>query len=331
MKSIKPTWLGHGCGLLACTLALTILQPAARADDYPSRTITLVVPFAAGGPTDVTARIFARAISPELGGTVVVDNRPGVGGTMSGGVVARAAADGYTLLWGGTSTMAVAPSLYARLPYDPLGSFQPVSRAVVGPLVLVVSSKLPVRNLTELVALAQSKPGELNYGSAGIGSIIHLTGQLLKSRAGIDMVHVPYKGNAQVLTDLMNGDLDMAFIALGQTLPLMQDAGLRAIAISSLERNPLAPDLPTIAESGYPGFESLEWFGLVAPKGIPASMLAKLSTAFRHASNQPSVQDAIAKLGYLPVDETPDQFVAAIGSESKKWREVVTQAKIQIE
>ncbi|VCU68401.1 Tripartite tricarboxylate transporter family receptor [Pigmentiphaga humi] len=330
MNAFQSAWRCHVRALLACTLAAAAV-PAAWATDYPNRPVTLIVPFAAGGPTDVTARIFARAITPELGQTVVVDNRPGAGGTLGGGLAARAAADGYTLLWGGTSTLAVAPALYAKLPYDPQASFQPVSRAVRGPLVLTVSSKLPVRTLGELVALAKSKPGRLSFGSAGVGSIIHLTGELLKARAGIDMVHVPYKGNAQVLTDLEGDHLDMAFIALGHILPHMKDGGLRPIAITSSERNALAPDLPTLAESGYPGFESLEWFGLVAPKGIPEDVLAKLNTAFRHASRQPAVQAEIAKLGYMPVDETPAQFTAAMVAEGKKWKQVVTDAQVTVE
>ncbi|WP_338617232.1 tripartite tricarboxylate transporter substrate binding protein [Pigmentiphaga sp. CHJ604] len=330
MNASRQAWHRHARVLLAWTLSAAALS-AAWAADYPSRPVTLIVPFAAGGPTDVTARIFARAISPELGQTVVVDNRPGAGGTLGGGLAARAAADGYTLLWGGTSTLAVAPSLYASLPYDPLASFQPVSRAVRGPLVLAVNSKLPVRTVADVVALAKAKPGRLSFGSAGVGSIIHLTGELFKARAGIDMIHVPYKGNAQVLTDLTGDHLDMAFIALGHMLPHMQDGGLRPIAISSLERNPLVPDLPTLAESGYPGFESLEWFGLVAPKGIPADVLAKLNSAFRHASQHPSVRAEIAKLGYMPVDETPDQFSAAVVAEGRKWKQVVMDAKVSVE
>lgn len=327
MNASKQAWHRHARILLALTLSLAVLLPA-RAADYPNRPITLIVPFAAGGPTDVTARIFARAIAPELGQTVVVDNRPGAGGILGGGQVARAEADGYTLLWGGTSTLAVAPSLYASLPYDPIKSFQPVSRAVRGPLVLAVNNKLPVRTVADIVALAKAKPGTLTFGSAGAGSIIHLTGELFKARAEIDMIHVPYKGNAPVLTDLTGDHLDMAFVALGHMLPHIQDGGLRPIAISSLERNPLVPDLPTMAESGYPGFESLEWFGLLAPKGIPADVLGKLNSAFRHAGQQPEVHAALAKLGYSPVDETPEQFAEAIVAEGRKWKRVLTDAKI---
>ncbi|MDX3907792.1 MAG: tripartite tricarboxylate transporter substrate binding protein [Pigmentiphaga sp.] len=330
MNAFKQAWRSRVRIPLMAALSMVVCVPV-WATDYPKRPITLIVPFAPGGPTDVTARIFARAITSELGQSVVVDNRPGAGGTLGGGIAARAAADGYTLLWGGTSTLAVAPSLYSSLPYEPLKSFQPVSRAVRGPLVLVVSSKLPVHTVADVVALAKSKPGSLNFGSAGVGSIIHLTGELFKSRAGIDMVHVPYKGNAQVLTDLAGDHLDMAFVALGHMLTHLNDGGLRPIAITSSARNSLVPDLPTMAESGYPGFESLEWFGLVAPKEIPADVLEKLNTAFRHASTQQAVRADVARLGFSPVEETPQQFSEAIAAESAKWRQVVKEANVSVE
>lgn len=301
-------------------------QPA-----YPERVVTLIVPFAAGGPTDVTARIFAREIAGKLGQSVIVDNRPGAGGLLGGGAAARAKADGYTLLWGGTSTMAVAPSLYAKIPYDPLKSFQPISRAVKGPLVLIVNGKLPAKNLQELVAFAKENPDKINYGSAGVGSIIHLTGELLRVRAGIHLVHIPFKGNGEVFTEVVAGRLQMAFVALGQMLSHMKDGGVRAIAITSLDRNPLVPNLPTIAESGYEGFESIEWFGLVAPKGIPEPVLEKLSLAFRHASKSAAVKESVARLGYLPVDESPEQFTNAIKVESAKWKDVVVRARVRVE
>ena len=310
-------------------LTAGLTAPAARAADYPARPITLIVPFAAGGPTDVTARIYAQAISTELGQPVVIDNRPGAGGTLGGGQAARATADGYTLLWGGTSTLAVAPSLFAKLPYDPVASFQPISRAVIGPLVLAVNNKLGVRSVAELIALAKAKRGSLNFGSAGVGSIIHLTGELFKSRAGVDIVHIPYKGNAPVMADLIGGQLDMAFVALGHMLPHMAKGDIRAVAITSAQRNALAPDLPTVAEEGFPGFESREWFGLVAPKGVPQDITTRLNAAFRRAGAQSSVQREIGKLGYAAVQETPVQFAAAMAAESQKWREVITRANVE--
>jgi tripartite-type tricarboxylate transporter receptor subunit TctC len=315
---------------MTLVLAALIAPMCSNAADYPVKPITLIVPFAAGGPTDTTARLFAKEISTELGQPVIVDNRPGAGGMTGGGAAARATRDGHTLLWGGTSTLAVAPSLFAKLPYDPLKSFQPVSRAVRGPLVLVVNAKLPINTMADLVKVARKNPGKLNYGSAGVGSIIHLTGEMLRFKAGIDIVHVPYKGNGQVMTDLSGGTLQLAFVALGHMLPHMQDGAIRPIAITSVERNPLVPDLPTVAEA-FPGFESMEWFGLVAPTGIPPEALNKLNLAFRHASNRPELRQSIAKLGYLAVDESPEEFSQAIRTEGAKWREVVTQAKVHVE
>ena len=330
MNASKFAWLGHVRTVLGLASMAMLMPLHASAADYPVKPVTLIVPFAAGGPTDVTARLFAKEISMELGQPVIVDNRPGAGGMTGGGAAARATPDGYTLLWGGTSTLAVAPALYAKLPYDPFKSFQPVSRAVRGPLVLVVNSKLPVNTLADLVKLARENPGKFNFGSAGVGSIIHLTGELLRSQANIDITHVPYKGNAQVMTDLTGGTLQMAFIALGHMLPHMRDGAIRPLAITSTERNPLAPEIPTVAET-FPGFESMEWFGLVAPAGIPPETLSKLNLAFRHASKRPELRDSIAKLGYLAVDETPEQFTEAIRTEGAKWRQVVTQANVQVE
>jgi tripartite-type tricarboxylate transporter receptor subunit TctC len=201
MNALAGAMLRHARHLLVvAAMACAAAAPMAWSQGFPDKPISLIVPFAAGGPTDVTARLFAKEIGADLGQTVVVDNRPGAGGLMGGGIAARSKADGYTLLWGGTSTMAVAPSLYSNLPYDPLTSFSPVSRAVRGPLVLAVNNKLPVKTLADLVELAKAHPGTINFGSAGVGSIIHLTGEMFRARVGIDITHIPYKGNAEVMT-----------------------------------------------------------------------------------------------------------------------------------
>lgn len=316
--------------MIVVLIISTIYTTLVHADsNFPSKPIKLIVPFAAGGPTDVTARIFAKAISEELKQAVVVENRPGAGGTLGGSMVSRATPDGYTLLWGGTSTMAVAPSLFKSLPYEPLTSFQPVSRAVQGPLVLVINSQLPVQNVQELVAYAKKNPAKINYGSAGLGSIIHLTGEMFKSRAGIDIVHVPYRGNGFVMTDLSSGVVQMAFIALGHVLPHLRDGHVRALAITSKERNSLAPDLPTLNESGFAGFESEEWFGLMAPVGIPADALSRLNQAFRKASSRPDVRNNVSALGYESVEESPQHFSQAIKAGSAKWQGVITSANIE--
>lgn len=324
----------RGCcfafGFIAVLITSIITPNFAYAEsDFPSKPIKLIVPFSAGGPTDVTARIFSKAISEELGQAVVVENRPGAGGTLGGTIAARATPDGYTLLWGGTSTMAVAPTLYKSLPYDPLTSFQPVSRAVQGPLVLVVNTKLPVKSVTELIAYAKKYPGKINYGSAGLGSIIHLTGEMFRARAGIDIVHVPYKGNGYVMTDLSAGVVQMAFIALGHILPHLRDGNLRALAITSMTRNPLAPGIPTMNESGLADFESEEWFGLMAPSGIPANALARLNIAFRKISASDDIRRSVAALGYQSVDESPQHFSIAIKDGAEKWQGVISNAGIE--
>lgn len=327
-------YVKRGCcfafGFLVVLITGSIIPNLASAESsFPSKPIKLIVPFSAGGPTDVTARIFSKAISEELEQAVVVENRPGAGGTLGGTMAARAMPDGYTLLWGGTSTMAVAPSLYKSLPYDPLKSFQPVSRAVQGPLVLVVNAKLPVKSVSELIAYAKNHPGKINYGSAGLGSIIHLTGEMFKARAGIDIVHVPYKGNGYVMTDLTAGVVQMAFIALGHVLPHLHDGSLRAIAITSMTRNPLAPALPTMNESGLADFESEEWFGLMAPTGIPTDALARLNRAFRKVSASDDIRRSVAALGYQSVDESPQHFSIAIKEGADKWQGVISSAGIE--
>ncbi len=308
-----------------------LVPPAAWSQPYPDRPVTLLVPFSAGGPTDVTARLFAQAMALETGKPVIIENRPGAGGTTGGGIAARARPDGYTLLWAGTSTLAVAPALYGRLPYDARQSFQPVGRVMTGPLALVVTGKLPVRTIGELVALARAKPDVINYGSAGIGSVIHLTGEMFRKRADIEITHIPYKGNAEVLTDLSAGRLQMAFMALGQVIPQLQKGGIRVLAVTSLQRVPSLPQVPTVAESGYPGFESVEWFGLLAPAGTPPDVLERLRQVYGRAANQRAVVEGIAALNYSPIKDTPEQFAQAIANDSQKWRGVSTAAGIDMQ
>jgi len=316
--------------LPACALAVLIgLAPcAAWPQEFPDRPITLIVPFSAGGPTDVTARLFAQAMAREAGKPVIVENRPGAGGATGGGIAARARPDGYTLLWAGTSTLTVAPALYASLPYDAHTSFQPVGRAMTGPLALVVHGKLPARSVADLVALARAKPGTINFGSAGIGSIIHLTGEMFRQRAAIDITHVPYKGNAEVLTDLSAGRLQMAFMALGQVMPQLGKGDIRVLAVTSLDRVASLPGVPTVAESGYPGFESVEWFGLLAPAKTPVDVLQRLQRLYAAVASQRAVADAITALGYVAIRDTPEQFSRTIAQDADKWRQTVATAHV---
>jgi tripartite-type tricarboxylate transporter receptor subunit TctC len=290
---------------------------------YPSKPVTLVVPFAAGGGTDGTARVLASALSNELGQPVVVENRPTAGGVQSTGQVAKSLPDGNTLLWANTTTLGVAPYLYPNVPYDPIKSFQHISRAATGPLVLVVNPSLPVNSVKELVAYAKAHPRELNFGSAGTGTVIHLTGELFKARTGIEMVHVPYKGNAPALTDVMSGLVQMMFIGLGHVASYVKSGKLRALAIADVKRHALMPELPTFAESGVADFTALEWFGLVAPAGIPQQVLERLSAAFRNAAASSTVRNAFMGYGYDAISETPESFREAVEREGARWKPLI--------
>lgn len=299
------------------------------ADDvFPSKTVTLVVPFAAGGGTDGTARVLATALSLQLGQSVVVENRPAAGGVASTTAVANSRADGYTLLWANTTTLGVAPYLYPNVAYDPLKSFQHISRAATGPLTLVVNPALPIKTVKELIAYAKARPGALNFGSAGVGTVIHLTGEVFKSKTDTDIVHVPYKGNAPALIDVMSGQVHMMFIGVGHVAQYVKSGRLRAIAIASAKRHPLMPDLPTFGESGVSDFEITEWFGLAAPAGIPAAALARLSDAFRKAAATDPVRNAYIGYGYDAVSETPEAFRAAVEREGARWNSTIKRLGI---
>ena len=323
-SATRRHFLGQaGAGLVAAAFGTT-----SQAATYPVRPITLIVPFAPGGPTDASARLFAKAMGGLLAQPILVDNRPGAGGTLGGGIAARAAPDGYTLLWGGTSTIAVAPGLYASLPYDPITSFQPISRAVTGPLVLCVSGKHDYTTVEDLAAQARQRPGQLNYGSSGVGSILHLTGEMFKSSADIDIVHVPYKGASLILTDLTSGLLQMAFLGMGHAMAHTKE--IRILATAGRQRSAQLPKVPTMIESGQRDFESMEWFGLLAPAGISPEVLARLSDAYTRASQMKEVRDGVSHLELEPVNESPEHFRLAIASEGAKWKTIIKNARISI-
>ena len=295
------------------------LSSQAQSDPYPNRPLTLVVPFAAGGGTDGTARVFAAALGQQLGQSVIVQNKPSSGGIQSTAAVATSVADGYTLLWANTTTLGVAPQLIPNIPYDPLKSFQLISRAATGPLTLVVNTSVPAKNLPELI-----------FASAGVGTVIHLTGEYLKSRAGIDIVHVPYKGNGPALIDVMNGQIQMMFIGLGHVAQYVKDGKLKAIAIASGKRHPMATTIPTFAEAGISDFEITEWFGLAAPAGLPPNVLEKLNDAFRKAAATDNIRTAFTSYGYDAISETPEQFHAAVEREGLRWKSVIKPLGINV-
>ena len=309
--------------LALASAAAAAVAPGTSAQSYPSKPVTIVVPFPPGGPTDITARTLAALLANQLGQQFVVDNKPGAGGTLGSGLVAKAPPDGYTLLWGGSSTLAVAPSLFSGLSYDPVKSFAPVSLAASGPLVLAATPMLQANNLRELIALAKSAPGRLNFASAGTGTSTHLTGELFKSQAGIDIVHVPYKGGGPALNDVLGGQVQLIFETLTIVLPHVKAGKLKAFAVTGSTRHPLIPEIPTVAESGFPGFESTVWFGLVAPAGTPREIVQRLGAEIHRAASSRELQETFAKQGLDTVANSPEAFEEWIRGESVKWGQVV--------
>jgi len=310
--------------------ATVALSSGAMAQQYPTRPISLVVPFPPGGSVDVAARAFADSFSKALGVKVVLDNRPGAGGLTGADTVARAKPDGYTLLWASTSTLGIAPAIMKNPPYDPVSSFQPISRLVTGPLVIIVNAGLPVSNLQELIALAKAKPGTLNYGSPGAGSIVHLGLEYFKDRAGIDIVHVPYPGNGPALTDLSAGVIQILLSNVGGALSLMKGGKVKALAITTPERTPLMPDVPTVAEAGVKDYEVREWSGLVGPAGMPQEIVTRLSSAFRQAQSDQAMQNTLKNIGFLSMAESPDEFLKAIKDTNALWRGIARNANVSL-
>jgi tripartite-type tricarboxylate transporter receptor subunit TctC len=302
---------------------------SALAELYPSRPIRLLVPFAPGGGGDVVGRTIAQRLSEQLGKPIVIDNRGGAGGTLGVDLAAKAAPDGYTVLLGNVGPLALSPALYAKLPYDTLRDFAPVSLIASFPNILVANPNLPFKSVQELVAYAKSRPGKLNFASAGSGTSTHLAGELFKSVAGIDVVHVPYKGGAAAITDVIGGQVAYYFGTLPSSLPLARAGKLRALGVTSLQRSPAAPDVPTIAESGYRGFEMAAWYGLLVPAGTPRDIIAKLNAATLATLALPDVKERLAQDGSDPMGSTPTQFGAYIKSEIAKWSGVVRAANIK--
>jgi tripartite-type tricarboxylate transporter receptor subunit TctC len=311
-----------------CAIACLAFTASTQAQNYPVKPVTLVVPFPAGGPTDASARIIGKGLSGLLGQSVVIENRPGAGGTVGSLSVAKAAPDGYTLLWGSASTLGVAPAIYPQLAYDPLKSFAHISFVSRSPHLLVGRSGLPTRNIRELVAAAKAKPGTFTYGSAGNGSATHLTGELFKSTLGIDLVHVPYKGGGPALNDLLGGQIDLVFDAIPTLLPHVKSGKLVAFAITGKKRDPLLADVPTVAESLGVDFDAYSWFGLVAPAGTSTQITQRLSRDVETVLRDKEVRDQLGNTGFEVVGTSPEQFRDIIAAEVKKWTAVVKAARI---
>jgi tripartite-type tricarboxylate transporter receptor subunit TctC len=310
----------------AALVLLAMTAAAAAADDYPNRPIRLIVPFPPGGSNDVVGRLIAKTLGEKLGQQVFVDNRGGAGGVIGTEALSKAAPDGYTL---GIVSIAhaVNPALH-KLEYDPVKSFVPVSILATGPNVLVVNPELPVHSVKELIALAKRKPGELNYASAGVGSFQHLGGELFKLMAGVDIVHVPYKGGGPAMQDVIGGHIKIMFSSLIQTTPFIKSGQLRALATGGSKRSPVLPDVPTIAESGVPGYAANNWWGILAPAGTPAPIVSKLYKNVQLALQSPEVQGQFAREGAATVEMSPAQFAAFIDEEIAKWGRVVKEGHI---
>jgi len=303
--------------------ALFVAGSLASAQTYPTKPIRFVVPFAPGGSTDTLARVLALKLSDALGQQVVVDNRSGANGNIGMEIVAKAPADGHTILLGYIANVAIAPSLYEKLPFDPVKDYEPVTLIATSPNVLVAHPSVAAKNLKELIALAKAQPGKLNYASASIASVGHLTGELLNELAGIKMTHVAYKGSGQAVTDLLGGHIQLMFSGFSSTLPHIKSGKLRALAQTGEKRSAALPDVPTIAESGFPNFEATAWYGVHAPAKTPKAIVNRLNAEIVKALKLPDVKERLSGLGFEIAASTPEAYGKYIRSEITKWAKVV--------
>ena len=318
--------------ILAATGALGVSHfSRASAQSLTGKSIRLIVPFPAGGPTDIVARPLAQLLGDALGASVIIDNRGGAGGSVGADAVAKAPPDGLTLLMATVGTHAINPSLYKKLPYDPVRDFTPVSLVAAAPVAIVVHPSLPADSIASLVALARRSPGKLTYGSAGNGTPGHLTGVMFRAATGIDIQHVPYKGSAPAVTDLLGGQIQMMFDPLQSVLPHIQSGKLRALAVSSTTRSVVLPQLPAIADSGYPGFESTAWWGVYAPAGLPAPLLAQLAGEIEKVVQGANMRERLGPLGVTPRAITGTAFAEFQRTESAKWGKAVRDSGATID
>jgi tripartite-type tricarboxylate transporter receptor subunit TctC len=312
------------------TAALLCIAGAAAAQTYPVKPIRMLIGFAPGGGTDIVGRIVAQKLGEALGHQVIADNRAGASGQLAAELVAKAAPDGYTIMMAHIAAISILPSL-SKLPYDPLKDFAPISLAAIGPNLLVVHPSLPVRSVKELIALAKARPGELQFASAGAGTVQHLAGELFKLQAKVDMLHVPYKGSGQSIVDLIAGQVHMDFDSVPPVINYVRQGRLRALAVTSAKRFSLLPDIRTIEESGVPGFDMSTWWGLVAPAAMGKDAIGRLQTETVKLLRQPDVKEKIAFAGAETVGNTPEEFAAYIRTETAKYARIVKAANIKLE
>jgi len=312
-------------------LALLAFASLARADDYPSRPIRFVVPYPAGGPLDTVARLLGQKVSESLKQPIIVDNRLGACGNIGADFVAKSAPDGYTILMGAVATHAINPTLYSHIPYDPVADFMPITQVASTPNVLVVNPSVPAKDVREFIAYAKANPGKLNFGSGSTGSAGHLAGELFKTMAGVDMAHVPYKGAGPAMQDLVAGQIQLMFDNLASSLGQIRAGKVRALAVTTAKRTSLAPELPTIAESGLPGFDINTWFGVFAPAKTPQPVVDRLYTEFTRALAMPDVRQKMIDLGAEPVGNKPAEFAAYIRSEKDKYARVIRASGAKVD
>lgn len=328
---MRNSWLAATAVASFLLAAGTLPSGFAGAADYPAKTVRFVIGFSAGGGTDIAGRILAQRLTEDLKQNFIVENRLGASGTIGADFVAKSAPDGYTIFIGSPTTHAVVPQLMPKPPYHPLRDFSGVSELVYSPMLVVVHPSVPAKNIKELIALAKKHPGELTYGSGGIGATPHMAGELFKLATGVKMLHVPYKGEAPAVVDLMAGQITLVFSNMPVVLPHARTGRLRGLAITSKERMKMAPEFPTVSESGVPGFEAGTWFGMFAPKATPPETVARLSALCKTALNAKPVEDRLAEMGYAVVATDPAEFTRRMESEYAKWGKVIKAAGIKMQ
>ena len=312
---------------ILCLAAATFaLATSTSAQEFPTRPITLVVPYAAGGGNDAMARVAGDIMSKSIGQQIVIENRGGAGGSIATRAVAKAAPDGYTLVIGGTGTLAINPTLYGNVGYDPRKDFAPVGLIGTSQLVILVHPSIPANSVKELITYAKVNPGKLNYASAGVGSGIHLSSEYFRHEAGLEITHIPYKGSGPALTDLVGGHVSIYFSSMPPAIGLVKEGKVKALAVTGPSRSPIFPDLPTVAEAALPGFEAVLHYGIVAPAGTPKPIIAKLNTALRAAVLSPEFKAKLAADGTEPLASTPEEYAADIDKEETKWSAIVQKS-----
>lgn len=317
--------------ILAAAAVMAGWAADASAQPYPARPVTVVVPAPAGGPTDIVGRLVAQMLTETLGQVIVVDNRTGAGLTIGTTYAAKAKPDGYTLTIASPSSHSIAPGLYPNLGYDPIKDFEPITLLVTSPTVLVIHPSLPAKSLKEFIAFARARPGQLNYGSGGNGTTSHLTAELFKTMAKVNIQHIPYKGSAPASTDLLGGQLQMMFHGLHLTLPYITTNRLRALGVTSPQRSAMAPQLPTLDESGLPGFKVNAWYGVMAPAGTPKAIIEQVNAALLRNLNAPGMKQRLANQGMVAVGSTPDELALVVREELQVWSRVIKESGAKID